>query len=65
MNLHLFSELNPSFQLDNRRHIPEVYTESEPAKKIEKKIELSDFYRERLSGLEILFIKDTEVSIEK
>mgnify|MGYP000624729461 CR=1 FL=1 len=34
-------------------------------KKIEQNIELSDFDRERLSGLEILFIKDTEVSIEK
>lgn len=55
----------PIGHLEDGPHILKVYTDPSLAKKIEQNIELSDFDRERLSGLEILFIKDTEVSIEK
>jgi len=55
----------PIGHLEDGPHILKVYTDPSLAKKIEQNIELSDFDRERLSGLEILFIKDTKVSIEK
>ena len=51
--------------LEDGQHIIKISIQPEVIKNLEKKGEISAWERKRLEGVEILFVKDTQVSIEQ
>jgi hypothetical protein len=54
----------PIEHLKDGPHVLKIYVDPIMAKQIEKNIELSPWEKERLEGIDILFVKDTQVTLD-